>query len=74
MTKERLDAISRIMAVLRSVEREKDKWPQRTVDTDQRNWLWCEEVAYNLFIEAEEKLEEALVVLSKGENRVEGEE
>lgn len=68
MTKERLDAISRVMAVLRHFDREKDKWPQRTVDTTERDWQWPEEAAYALFLEGEAKLEEALVVLSKGEN------
>jgi hypothetical protein len=67
MTKERLDGITRIMNVLRGIDKQKELWPQRTVDTTERDWKWPEEVAYDLFIEAEAKLEEALVVLSKGE-------
>lgn len=68
MTKERLDGITRVLAILRTCEREKGKWPQRTVDTTERDWKWCEERAYELVGEAEVKLEEALSVLAKGEN------
>lgn len=73
MNTERLNGLSRCMAVLRSMEREKKNWPQATCDTTERDWKWPHEVAYDLFMEAEGKLEEALVVLSKGENNAQGE-
>jgi hypothetical protein len=55
------------------MEREKKNWPQATCDTTERDWKWPQEIAYDLFLEAEAKLEEALVVLSKGSSDAQSE-
>lgn len=68
MNKPRLDGITRVMTVLRQIERVKGQWPAHEVDTPDRDWKWPEEIAYDLFMEAEAKLEAALVALSTGES------